>query len=82
VRKLPISKQLQERTMLRLVGALVLTLGLAAAAQAYTPHDTEQVRNNQVVTTVPPSAPEIDPASAMAALSLLAGTIAVLRSRR
>ena len=69
--------------MLRLVGALVLTLGLAVTAQAHTPRATEQVRINEVIDSTPPaSAPEIDPASAMAALSLLAGTIAVLRSRR
>jgi hypothetical protein len=68
--------------MLRILGALLLTVGLAATAQAYAPHDTEQVRINQIVTTPPVSAPEIDPASAMAALSLLAGSIAVLRSRR
>jgi hypothetical protein len=68
--------------MLRMAGAVVLTLGLAVTAQAYTPHDTEQVRINQIIVTSPVSAPEIDPGSALAALSLLAGSIAVLRKRR
>jgi hypothetical protein len=41
------------------------------------PEDQDDDRNDDVV-----KAPEIDPASAMAGLSLLAGGLAVLRGRR
>jgi LPXTG-motif cell wall-anchored protein len=56
--------------MRKLVGILALILGMAGAAYAVT--------GGGGVT----SAPEIDPAGAMAGLTLLAGGLAVLRGRR
>ena len=65
--------------MRKLAATLALTLGTAAAAYADGP----------LPSTVPPPdywrvhrAPEIDPAGAIAGLTLLAGGLAVLRGRR
>jgi len=64
--------------MLRFAATLALTLGMAAAAYADGPP----------APAVPPDlrhfvrAPEIDPSSAIAGLTLLTGGLAVLRSRR
>jgi hypothetical protein len=62
--------------MLKLAATLALTLGMAAAAHALSPPPPPP----------PPPwvhrAPEIDPAGAIAGLTLLAGGLAVLRSRR
>jgi hypothetical protein len=64
--------------MLRLVAILALTLGMAAGAYAdddstpYGSPDHPRVHR----------APEIDPAGAIAGLTLLAGGLAVLRGRR
>ena len=67
--------------MLKVVAILTLTLGMAAAAYA----DDDGTRPS----SVPPDyywhlhrAPEIDPAGAIAGLTLLAGGLAVLRGRR
>ena len=61
--------------MLRLAATLALTLGMASAAYAWDyrppPWPTPVHR-----------APEIDPAGAIAGLTLLAGGLAVLRGRR
>jgi hypothetical protein len=65
--------------MLRLIAILALTVGMTAAAYAdddSTPYvdspDHPRVHR----------APEIDPAGAIAGLTLLAGGLAVLRGRR
>ena len=67
--------------MSRLVGMVILTFGAASACNAFstlppwvTPHDRDDGR--------PTFAPEFDPAGAFGALTLLAGSIAVLRARR
>jgi hypothetical protein len=61
--------------MKRIVGLLVLALvGSVAAANI--------VGGPTGAPSTPAPAPEIDPAGALAALTLLAGTIAVLRGRR
>lgn len=59
--------------MLRLIGVTAMFLGAAGVAGAVA-----------VVgpTTVPLSAPEIDPASALSGLTLLLGGLAVVRGRR
>jgi hypothetical protein len=60
--------------MKRIVGLLVLSLvGSVAAAN---------VGTSPLPPTNSISAPEIDPAGALAALTLLAGSLAVLRGRR
>jgi hypothetical protein len=54
---------------------MIKTLSLAVALMT--------VATIAAATAAPPtSAPEIDPASAMAGLTMLAGTLAVLRGRR
>lgn len=57
--------------MSKIFAALAVAFGLAATAQALV-----------ALHPKPTSAPEIDPAVALAALSLLAGGLAVVRGRR
>ena len=62
--------------MKRIIGLFILSLlGTVAAARDDDDRDRDEHRN--VV-----SAPEIDPAGAFSALTLLAGSLAVLRGRR
>ncbi|HTV52264.1 MAG TPA: hypothetical protein VME21_13840 [Steroidobacteraceae bacterium] len=65
--------------MFRLAGIVVAMLGVAAAAQAVEPRDTEMTRVIQHNTI---SAPELGVAGLFGAASLLAGGIAVIRGRR
>jgi hypothetical protein len=64
--------------MFRLAGILIAMFGLAAAAQAVEPRDTEMSRVHY--TTI--SAPELGVAGLFGAASLLAGGIAIIRGRR
>ena len=64
----------------KLAGILILACGAAAATSyAAAPRDSYEVRNRDMTTA---SAPEIDPASAFSALTLLGASVAVLRGRR
>jgi len=71
--------------MSKLVAVVVLSLCAGTAAYANTWADNARLGfavHPQVRTSDTMSAPEIDPASAMAGLTLLAGGLAVLRGRR
>jgi hypothetical protein len=62
--------------MLKIILGIILSLGLGGLlAFEYGP-------NHQPSPTHPVAAPEIDPAGAMGAFTLLAGGLAVLRGRR
>jgi hypothetical protein len=61
--------------MLKLLGIFMLSLGMAAGAYAAVGDGGGGGGDVQ-------QAPEIDPAGAMASLTLLAGGLAVLRGRR
>jgi LPXTG-motif cell wall-anchored protein len=70
--------------MLKLIGILALSLGMAGGANAavnnfltFNQDQDHRDRDRHVQ-----RAPEIDPAGAMAGLTLLAGGLAVLRGRR
>lgn len=64
--------------MLRLVAILALTLGMTAAGYADDSRPYADSPDHERVHR----APEIDPAGAIAGLTLLAGGLAVLRGRR
>ena len=64
--------------MKRIIGLFILSLlGAVAAAHDDDDRDRDRDEHRKVV-----SAPEIDPGGAFAALTLLAGSLAVLRGRR
>jgi hypothetical protein len=70
--------------MSKFLGILILSLGVASAANAFGlvassaySHDA-----SKPVASTPTAAPEIDPASAIGAFTLLAGGLAVIRGRR
>jgi uncharacterized ion transporter superfamily protein YfcC len=74
--------------MSKVLTILALSLGVATAANAGSsrPHYTyasvnHQSQTNAISETVT-AAPEIDPASAISAFTLLAGGLAVVRGRR
>jgi hypothetical protein len=67
--------------MSKLLGILILTFGAAATVTSYAaPRDSFEARDRVATTTA--AAPEIDPASAFSALTLLGASVAVIRSRR
>ncbi len=74
--------------MSKVLTVLVLSLGVAAAANAGSsrPHSTysheSQGATNAAPAATPASAPEIDPASAVSAFTLLAGGLVMIRGRR
>jgi hypothetical protein len=72
--------------MVRKIGTTLalLTLVGAVSASASQRRENELLRDrpNDESTTVVTTAPEIDPASAMAGLTLLAGCLVVLRGRK
>jgi len=73
--------------MLRLLAILALTLGMAGATYAdddSRSHDSKSHDDSRSGDDSPRvhRAPEIDPAGAIAGLTLLAGGLAVLRGRR
>ena len=81
--------------MSRVLCVLVLSLAATSAANAFetTPPWAHAAANHEALksdpgskstagTDTPAAAPEIDPAGAMSAFTLLAGGLAVLRSRR
>jgi LPXTG-motif cell wall-anchored protein len=71
--------------MLKGAGILVLTLGMAVAAYAAPPPPSPSWWGPPPPPPPPPwvhRAPEIDPASALAGLTLLVGGLAVIRGRR
>jgi len=74
--------------MLKIAAILTLTLGMAAAAHAGPPPPPSFGPPPPRSWAPPPPppyvhrAPEIDPSSALAGLTLLAGALAVLRGRR
>ena len=76
------SREGATKNMHKLAGALVLALGLAFSGAA--PGQTSPSPTPLFKLPPPPPhrAPEIDPAGAVAGLTLLAGGLAVLRSRR
>ncbi len=65
----------------KLIGMLILSVGVTTAANAFetVPH---KVQVEALHSTKPTAAPEIDPASAISAFTLLAGGLAVIRARR
>ena len=68
--------------MFKIFGTLLLAFGLAGAANALqTLHPHPHPPGDHPGPSAP-AAPEIDPASAIAALTLLGGAIAVVRGRR
>jgi hypothetical protein len=71
-------------TMSKFLGILILSLGVASAANAFGMRPTSTHSHDTVVTsqTTPTAAPEIDPASAIGAFTLLSGGLVVLRGRR
>jgi hypothetical protein len=74
--------------MSKVLTILALSLGVATAANAGSsrPHSTYVAVNHQSQTNATSetvtAAPEIDPASAISAFTLLAGGLAVVRGRR
>ncbi|HEX4025811.1 MAG TPA: hypothetical protein VHX52_14075 [Steroidobacteraceae bacterium] len=74
--------------MPKLIAVLVLSIAGASAAQAMTHPPTswwiDQQHNygNHGTSGAPAAAPEIDPSSAIAGLTLLIGGLAVIRGRR
>ncbi len=58
---------------------LILALGAAASAQA---SNYLLINHHPDTVVVPTAAPEIDPASAMSAFTLLAGGLVMIRGRR
>jgi hypothetical protein len=91
----PWFQHLEVFTVVRKIGLVLVLMTMAGAASA-SDHDSDRDsdRNSgscfQILwftfcpkpNPVPVRAPEIDPASAMAGLTLLAGSLAVLRGRR
>jgi len=70
--------------MSKVLYVLVLSLGVATAANAGSsrPHSSYNHESPAAPSAAPASAPEIDPASGMSALTLLAGGLAMVRGRR
>jgi LPXTG-motif cell wall-anchored protein len=79
--------------MIRKIGLGILLAAIATTASASTPQSCkiewfwgfipiEVCTPNGGIHKTPVAAPEIDPASAMAGLTLMAGGLAVLRGRR
>ena len=70
--------------MSKIIAVLVWSLATAAFAQAGSDHDhdLDWGWGNRDHDHGPLAAPEIDPASAVGALTLLAGGLAVVRGRR
>jgi LPXTG-motif cell wall-anchored protein len=58
--------------------ALALAMTMSPMAQAHDPHDHDPNPPHDL----PNTAPEVDPSMAFAGLTLLGGTLTVLRSRR
>jgi hypothetical protein len=71
--------QLGVKKMTKKLVVLILALGVAATAQASV---NEYIAINRHPCPVPTAAPEIDPASAMSAFTLLAGGLVMIRGRR
>jgi hypothetical protein len=79
-----------ENTLLKKIGIVVLLAALSGVASAKDTCKLEQfwLFSWEVCTPVvehgspPASAPEIDPGSAMAALTMLTGGLAIVRGRR
>ncbi|HEX3838339.1 MAG TPA: hypothetical protein VHW25_15345 [Steroidobacteraceae bacterium] len=70
--------------MSKFLGILILSLGVASAANAFgmrasSTYSHEAVTPSQ---TTPTAAPEIDPASAIGAFTLLSAGLLVIRGRR
>jgi hypothetical protein len=77
------------KVLAKVIGILALSVGLGSAAFAWTPiahsghwigHDFSGTGGGSTMTTA--SAPEIDPAGALSALTLLLGGLAVVRGSR
>ena len=70
--------------MSKFLGILILSLGIASAANAFgmRPESTYSHDVPKTSAPTPTAAPEIDPASALGAFTLLAGGLAVIRGRR
>jgi hypothetical protein len=63
------------------VGTSALDLSINAVSDAFGNSLTPALSNGSITVTGVTAAPEIDPTSALAALALLAGSLAVIRSR-
>jgi hypothetical protein len=71
-------KKIKESGMLKLIGLFTLSLVASAAANA----SIQDRPSDGWYHSAPTNAPEIDPASALSGLTMLAGGLAVLRGRR
>ena len=69
--------------MLKTIFGIILALSATGPAAAFAVrHDHGPPQSHPTPTQAPTAAPEIDPAGALSAFTLLAGGIAVLRGRR
>ena len=68
----------------KILALLILSLGAVTSAQALQPrpHLDYDLKPSSAGETPPAAAPEIDPASAMSAFTLLAGGLVLIRGRR
>jgi hypothetical protein len=68
--------------MLKVICAIILALSVAGPAAAFAVRHDHGPPPSHPNKPTPTAAPEIDPAGAMGAFTLLAGGLAVLRGRR
>jgi hypothetical protein len=69
--------------MSKRLALLIVSLGAVASAQAMALYpENHHARDSREPAADPAAAPEIDPASAFSAFTLLAGGLAVIRGRR
>jgi hypothetical protein len=68
--------------MLKVLPVLILAVGATSAANAFELKAVNHQSVSRDATTAVATAPEIDPASAVSAFTLLAGGLAVIRGRR
>jgi len=70
------------KTVSKVIGILALSMCFGAAAYAGPSFTAHIVRNGAPSLSAVTAAPEIDPSSAIAGLTLLLGGLAVVRGRR
>jgi len=72
------------KVLTKAIGVLALSVGLGSSAFAWAPiaHSGRSIMRHNFGTSVTAAAPEIDPAGALSAFTLLLGGLAVVRGSR